>query len=281
MSVMSDLSAGLYLKLDERLDTANAKIASLEGQLRAAKKKSWWQTASPWTALVAFLISLSSAGFTWYDRFWVGPAEDARATMDKLSAIQATLSEAMLNGPQEFQVAMASLNPQRIGLLLRAFDHYQARPHLFSGADKLMIGNELILVGEVEAGIEVADDLIAIPDHDRSQVYGKIMKANALRGLTALQDLGEARSLLSAAYQQVLVTDEPGVVWMLTDVQVARTLVEVQDAECDAAQTAVEDLASGFAQFKLPQMHRDTARQNLEDAVASTSDLCALDLSSL
>lgn len=278
---MSDLSDRLYIKLDERLDEAALQIKTLEGDLKKSEKKTFLQRVTPFTAIGAFLISLTTASLTYYDRFVTGPAEDARATMDKMSEINLTLQRAMLEGPQELQAIMGAVAPQRTGVLERAIGYYQDRPDLLTVADHLLLGNELIVFGNTALAVEVADSAIARTQDPLAQASAKQLKASAFSMLSPIRDLGKARQLLESAVDQVKVTAAPSAYGVLMDVQSGRIVVELMAGKCQAAQSLVAELAADLNQLQIPPMFRENARMALSTTKETVPGSCDLDLSAL
>ncbi|MFK7942406.1 MAG: hypothetical protein AB8B85_05775 [Paracoccaceae bacterium] len=278
---MSELSDRLYIKLDERLDAANAEIAALKGKVKKAETKSFLQKLVPYTAIGAFLISLTTALFTYYDRFVTGPAEDARATMDKMSEIALTLNRATLEGPKELQAVMAAMAPQRTGLLERAIGYFETQPDLLTYADYLLLGNELINFGNTGLAAEVADAAMERTADPLAQANAKLLKASALTMLSSIRDLPKARALLDSAIAEVKNTNAPSVYGVMMDIHAGRIFLELMAGQCELAQSRVAEFARALDQRQIPEMFRDNARQSLSSAQETVPGDCRLDLSAL
>ena len=278
---MSTLPEGLYIKLDSRLDAATAEIAALKGDLKKAETKSLMQRLTPITAIGAFLISALTATFTYYDRFVVGPVEDARATMDKLSEINLTLSRAMLEGPQQLQATMGSLAPQRTGALQRALDHFEVRPDVLTVTDHLLIGNELVAFGETAMAARVADSAIARAQGGLAEASAKLLKASALTMPSPVQDLAQARGLLETAVDQVKLDGSVPANGVLMDLQAGRIVLELMAGECEDAQRLVAEFVQDLEDRQIPLIVRKHARETMAAMKANVPGTCQLDLSQM
>lgn len=272
-----------WYRLDARVDDISTKLAALDAKLEAAEKapKSATERLKAVVPLVAIVISIAAAGFTYLDRFVNEPRRELRVTLNELGMLSRDMQLAYAEGTPEAQARYQGMLPQLMASLNKIHKSHDRFADSFSINDYLQVGNLSMQMGDYAKANYYADAALETFSLPIEQANAKILKARVLYGPSEIQNVFIARDLLDEAFQIAAIARSPMAFGVALNAMIDKFGLELSTNNCQGARLIVLQMADYMTTTKTPAQTRDFAQANFANAVRFQDRGCNMDISAL
>lgn len=237
------------------------RIQKLE---EANKPKTGWERFGDFLKMIVVPFTVMGAMFTLYDQFYLGWKDSRQAeavtVQSKLRALEDINTEIYsLNAPgsaERIGVILEAKAGRRLRLISEAYDFWKDRGDELNRYEKQMLANELYSIENVDAALEIVQDLQDEYVSPIDKVQIALFEGRVLGGGDTPKDIEGAREAFKRAYKNTdsLRLEQKEDLW--AQISYAALFVEMyQESDCERARLPAEILGE--------LIERDTSPVNL------------------
>lgn len=234
--------------LDDEISDLRLRIQRIED---ASKPKTGWERFGSFLKMVVVPFTVVGAMFTLYDQFYLSwkDARQAEAVtaQTKLRALEDINTEIYsLNAPgssERVGVILEAKAGRRLRLISEAYNFWKDRGDELNRYEKQMLANELYSIANVDAALEIIDDLQDEYVSPVDKVQIALFEGRVLGGGDPPKDIDGAREAFKRAYKNTepLRIEQKEDLW--AQISYAALFVEMyQNSACEHAQLPAEIL---------------------------------------
>lgn len=243
--------------LSDRIAAMEARLAELEAP-RKKKRFLWifadWQEMMK---LVALPLTLLYAGLQFYDEVWTRwdreAAEAAAAGQESLRELQAMNAEIyrmQTSGESDQVDVYREANRGRVSrLVTEAAELWKAQPDYFLPNEKQTLANALLMEGQTDVALEIAEDLAAAAQGPLAQADAALFLGRVTGAEGPARDLDAMREHMKRALGLAMELEPPGRSYTsMQQILIAWIYYELYEGNCEKA----EPLAGLLREVTIP-----------------------------
>lgn len=242
-------------------DEVNDLIHRIQRLEDASKPKTGWERFGNFLKMVVVPFTIMGGMFTLYDQFYLGWKDSRQAeavtAQSKLRALEDINTEIYsLNAPgseERIGVILEAKAGRRLRLISETYDFWKDRGDELNRYEKQMLANELYSIQNVDAALEIVDDLQDeyISPIDKVQIA--LFEGRILGGGDPPKNIGGARDAFKRAYRSTEPLRFEQKEDLLAQISYAALFVEMyQKSDCEHARLPAEILRELIARETSP-----------------------------
>ncbi len=224
------------------------RIQELE---KASKPKTGWERFGDFLKMIIVPFTIMGAMFTLYDQFYLGWKDSKQAesvtAQSKFRALEDINTEIYsLNAPgsaERISVILEAKAGRRLRLISEAYDFWKGRGDELNRYEKQMLANELYSIDNVDAALEIVQDLQDEYVSPIDKVQIALFEGRVLGGGDPPKNIEGARKAFKRAYTNTesLRLEQKEDLW--AQISYAALFVELyQKSDCEHARLPAENL---------------------------------------